>query len=132
MTFPVRPIADNVFIALEPYQDAPDTGREGLVVVRSEQTKKRGVRAARVLASGPGYLTKQGVFIPNETRVGDRVAVSALAGQDWSLDFDAPRSNANAEHPDAASFAVLGGRSDVRCVREDEILCVLDDAAAVG
>lgn len=129
MTFPVRPIADNVFIALEPLETQTESG---ISKVYSEQTKKRGVRTARVLASGPGYRTKQGVFIPNETRAGDRVAVSALAGQDWSLDFEAPRSNANAEHPDAASFAVLGGRSDVRCVREDEILCVLDDAAAVG
>lgn len=126
MTFPVRPIQDNVFIALEPYRKETESGIE---VVRSRETQKRGVRAARVLATGPGYRMKSGVFVPNVVKVGDRVLVSALAGQDWSLDFDAPRSNTDAQHPDASTFPALGGHSDVRCVREDEILtCVSDDA----
>lgn len=127
--FPVRPIQDNVFIALEPFSKETESG---IAVVRSKETQKRGTRAARVLATGPGYTSKQGVFIPNTVKVGERVAVSALAGQDWSLDFDAPRQRASAAHPDEASFPVLGGHSDVRCVREEEILAVISDDAVLG
>jgi hypothetical protein len=50
-----------------------------------------------------------------------------MAGQDYSLDLEAPRTNASPAHPDAASFATIcGADGEYRVVREDEILAVLE------
>lgn len=120
----VRAYADNVIIRLEPLET---TTASGLAVVRSRATESKGTRTAVVLASGPGHTTRQGKFIPNETRPGQRVLVDAMAGQDYSLDLEAPRSNASAQYPDASSFSsLLGQKGEYRIVREDEILGVLE------
>lgn len=120
----LRAYADNVIIRLEPI--ATETA-SGLSIVTSRETQNKGTRTAVVLASGPGHRTRRGTFIPNETRPGQRVLVDALAGQDYSLDLEAPRSNASAQHPDASSFdSLLGQKGEYRIVREDEILGVLE------
>lgn len=120
----LRAYADNVVIRLEPLESE---SAGGIALVRSRATEQKGTRTAVVLASGPGHTTRQGKFIPNETKPGMRVLVDAMAGQDYSLDLEAPRSNASAQHPDASSFSsLLGQKGEYRIVREDEILGVLE------
>lgn len=120
----LRAYADNVIIRLEPLEKV---SAGGIHLERSRATENKGTRTAVVLASGPGHRTRRGTFIPNETRAGQRVLVDAMAGQDYSLDLEAPRSNASAQHPDASSFdSLLGQKGEYRIVREDEILGVLE------
>jgi hypothetical protein len=64
-------------------------------------------------------------LIPNETKAGDRVVVEALAGEDWSLNFSAPRHHATAQEFESLSDLPPG---EYRMVREAEILAVLENA----
>lgn len=120
----IRPYADNVIIELEPLSHTTKTG----IHVVQHNANRRGHRTAKVIASGPGYYSiptysRPATLIPNETRPGDRVVVDALAGQDYSLDFNAPRHNKSPE------FQELFGRGgEFRIVREQEILGVLEEA----
>lgn len=114
-----RAYADNVVIALE--QERTQTA-SGLAIVHTASAS-RGHRTARVIASGPGYTTPSGVFVPNEVRAGDRVLVDALAGQNYDLDLTVPRHNKSSEFKE-----LFGDRGEFRIVREQEILGVLEDA----
>lgn len=109
----MRPYADNVWLKLEPLEKATPSG---IVLVEGDR-KTKGTRKATVMASGAGYVTKLGAFVENTVREGQTVYVYALAGQDWSRDFDAPRHNGKIEFDQA-----LGERADIRVVRESEIL----------
>lgn len=122
----VRAYADNVIVRLEP---RPTHSASGLALPPSSKANQgKGTREATVLSSGPGYRTRQGKFVVNETKAGDRVLVDALAGQDYGLDLEAPRANSDAKHPDASSFdSLLGQKGEYRIVREDEILAVLGE-----
>jgi co-chaperonin GroES (HSP10) len=115
----VRPYADNVWIELEP--QATQTA-SGLFIPQQSRAGARGSRFARVLASGAGHYrqvnagakgTQDGIFVPNETREGDRVLVDAMAGQAWDGENSAPRHNKG------------GDFGDRRVVREDEILAIV-------
>jgi len=114
--------ADNVVLVLE-----PEVTQIGSLFVAPKQNA-RGSRTARVVASGPGYHKEpsygnpHGVFIPNETRPGDRVLIDALAGQNYSLDLSVPRHN-----KDQAFKDLLGEKGEFRIVRESEILALVDD-----
>ncbi len=116
----MRPYADNVQIELEPL---PTMTAGGLHLPQQSRQGARGSRTARVIASGPGHYrqrnagargTQDSVFVPNETRPGMRVLVDALAGQAWDGDMQRPRHN------------VGGDFGDVRIVREDEILAIIE------
>jgi co-chaperonin GroES (HSP10) len=116
MTF--RAYADNVVLEFV----KPNPQAEGaVVIVESGKATARGHRIARVVASGPGYTRRSGVFIANEVKTGDRVVVDALAGQDYAMDLSVPRHNKSAEFQD-----LFGDRGEFRIVREEEILGVLE------
>ena len=117
----VRMYADNVLVELEPLEAMSPSGL--LHIPQSTDRGARGSRFGKVLASGPGYHrqrkagargTQDGVFVPNETKPGDRVVLDAQAGDEWKGELSAPRHNA------AESFGSL------RIVRESEILSIVE------
>jgi co-chaperonin GroES (HSP10) len=134
MTF--RAYADNVVLAFEPRETETASG---LSIVHSGKSGAREHRTAKVVASGPGYWQTMGkvdklgryekgfrrVFVPNTVKVGDRVIVDALAGQDYALDLNVPRHNKAQEFQE-----LFGDRGEFRIVREEEILAVLVDEVA--
>jgi hypothetical protein len=63
--------------------------------------------------------------VPNTVKVGDRVIVDALAGQNYALDLSVPRHNKTQEFQE-----LFGDRGEFRIVREEEILGVLVDEVA--
>ena len=117
----VRPYADNVHIELEPL---PTKSPSGLLHIPQQSRQgARGHRYALVVASGPGHWrqvsagakgTRDTVFVPNETRPGDRVVVDAQCGTAWEGELSVPRHNPG------------GDFGDVRIVRESEILAILE------
>jgi chaperonin GroES len=109
----LRAYQDNVVLMFEP--------AESLSTVLHIMERKPKHRLARVMLSGPGYVTKQGVLIENSVRERDRVVVQADAGQDYALDVNIPRFNKGSE------FESLFGQSgNFRIVREEEILGVVE------
>ena len=117
-----RAFADNVLIELLPLETQTSSG---LHLANPDPP----TREAKVLSSGPGHYSRLGVLIPNEVKEGDRVIVSKLCGDktNWSkFDVgDAPRANeknAVVEFDGAA-------RGNLRVVRHDEILCVIEREA---
>lgn len=118
----MRPYSDNVWVELEPLQTM---SAGGLHLPNQTRVGARGCRFGRVLASGPGHLrqvsagargTQDGVFVPNETREGDRVVLDAMAGQAWEGENSAPRHNRG------------GDFGDRRVVREAEILAIVTES----
>lgn len=116
----IRCYSDNVLLKLEPLSTV---SASGLALVHTRAPGAREHRYAKVLASGPGYFTRLGALVPNTVKEGDRVIVDALAGDrvKWDFDLSAPRQNAMPEMDH-----LLGERGAYRCVREQEILCVVD------
>lgn len=122
--------ADNVLVELEPL---PRMSAGGLHLPQQTKRGARGSRFGRVVASGPGHHrqlsagsrgTRDGVFIPNETKPGDRVVLDSQAGQAWdpSIDLSIPRHNEGNE------FGQIGDvTGELRIVREAEIHCVIVD-----
>jgi co-chaperonin GroES (HSP10) len=121
-----RAYADNVVLQFEP---RPEQTASGLALVHSGKNGAREHRTAVVKSSGPGYwqLFKgaggaiRRVFVPNTVKVGDRVIVDALAGQDYAMDLSVPRHNKSQEFQE-----LFGARGEFRIVREEEILGVLE------
>jgi len=116
----MRPYADNVVVRLDPIATM---SAGGLHIPQQSRAGARGSRLATVVASGPGHRrqraagangTRDGVFIPNQTKEGDRVLVDALAGQAWEADMSMPRHNKG------------GDFGDTRIVREEEILAIVE------
>lgn len=127
----LKPYMDNVVVVFEP---EPTMHRSGLALPQlGKKNLARSARAARVLASGPGYWRNptfdapRGVFVPNEVKEGDRVLVTATAGQDYTLDLNAPRHNKAPDFQDAC-----GIRGEFRIVREQEIFALIDDDVDVS
>lgn len=112
----IRAHQDNVVLMFEPMQSLSS------VITIMERKPKH--RLARVMLSGPGYITKSGAFIENTVRERDRVVVEALAGQDYALDIDIPRHNKGAEFE-----SMFGNSGNFRVVREEEILGIIESAA---
>jgi co-chaperonin GroES (HSP10) len=125
----IRPTQDNVLLKLLP----DETVSPGGIVIPGSAHGRRAVdtRRAVVLAVGPGhYRTRRerlgatehtvttSVLVPTELKVGEVVLVHARAGQNYDLDINVPRHNKPAE---------LDG--ELRIVREDEVLCVLESAS---
>lgn len=117
----MRPFMDNVLLKLEP---VPTMTSSGLHLPQQSRQGARGSRFARVIASGPGHYrqrnagargTQPSVFVPNETKEGDRVLVDAMAGQAWEAEMSMPRHN------------VGGDFGDTRICREDEILAIIEE-----
>ena len=117
----MKPFADNVHIELEPLATM---SAGGIHLPQQTRRSARGSRFARVVASGPGHYrqkaagaggTRDTVFVPNETRPGDRVIVDAQAGQAWEGELSIPRHNPG------------GDFGDTRIVREAEILAIVSD-----
>lgn len=117
----IRPLQDNVLLQFLP---RPTETASGLIHIPATVSESRvGTREARVIAVGPGHTTRAGKFIPTAVKVGESVLVDSLAGQDYSMDLNAPR------HNKATEWDAEGGA--LRMVREDEILCVVErDAEA--
>ena len=118
----MKPYADNVVIELEPLETM---SAGGLHLPQTARQGARGSRYARVLASGPGHRrqrsagangTQDGVFVPNETKPGDRVLVDSLAGQACEAEMSMTRHNKG------------GNFGDTRIVRESEILAILNES----
>lgn len=132
----IRPRADNVLLVLEPLETQTASG---IALPQRSAKTMRGSRTARVVASGPGYWytrrQKIGdrqfsapteVFVPNETKPGDRVIIDADHGQDYKLDLEIPRHNLSTEFQE-----LLGERAEFRMVRESgEILAILESDTA--
>ena len=134
----IRPLQDNVVIALEP---RPTETASGIALVpQLAKVKAREHRFARVISSGPGYYRPQkaligarvyteasSVLVPNETKPGDRVIVDSQAGQNYDFDLTVPRTNISSEFQE-----LVGERGEFRIVREQEILGIVyeDDAQA--
>ena len=122
----IRPTQDNVVIRLEPEENVTASGVIGVKLKRGARDN----RIATVLASGPGYygrptfLHPEGLFHPNELKEGDRILVDALAGQDYTLDINAPRHNKGIEFE-----KLLGERGEFRIIREQEALCIVEEVA---
>lgn len=131
----IRPLQDNVVIVIEPLETQTASGLT-LVNVKNPKDKARASRTARVIASGPGYWRTARralgnrqysepteVFIPNETKPGDRVIVDADPGQDYRLDVTIPRTNLDGEFSE-----LIGEKGEFRIVRESgEIYAILED-----
>ena len=121
----IRPTQDNVIVALE---ELPAMTASGLHLVHKTERGARASRWARVIATGPGHYrqvprrigdrkyTEDGVFIPNETRVGDRVCVDEDSGQNYDFDLSIPRHNVSQQFQE-----LCGERGQFRIVRESEI-----------
>lgn len=114
-----RAYADNVILKFLP---RPKMAAEGLIhIPQTVSESKVGTRQALVLASGPGYWMKSGLFCQNEVQVGQRVLVDSLAGQSYAFDLNTPRHNKPTEWTE--------GDGEIRIVRHDEILCVVESDA---
>lgn len=128
----IRPLQDNVLLRLLP---APTRTASGVELLRMKGPTAKEHREAEVLAVGPGHYPgcakcggERGTFIPTSVRVGQRVVVDALCGQNWTaLDVSVPRHNERAD-----VGAIDGERGEFRVVREAEILCVIEEADAVA
>jgi len=115
----LRAYADNVVIRLEPLATMTASG---LHLPGTQKTKQTGSREATVMAVGPGHVRPNGVLVPTQVQVGERVIVDALAGQNYDMDLSVPRHNKPVEWADS--------QGEFRIVREDEILCVVEREAA--
>lgn len=126
----IRPCQDNVIIVLEP---EPTETASGIQIVK-QHTRAHASRIGRVLASGPGYYKTARrllgdrvysepteVFVPNETKPGDRVIVDADPGNDYRLDLQIPRHNVGHDFVE-----LVGERAEFRVVRESEIYAVIE------
>jgi co-chaperonin GroES (HSP10) len=111
----IRMHQDNVAIRLEPLEQVSAGG------LHLPQTRQEKTRKAVVLAVGPGHHNRSGHFVPTQVKAGDRVIVDAFAGQDYSMDLNAPRHNKPTEWGDE--------RGEFRIIREDEIQAVIEDDA---
>ncbi len=130
----IRPLHDNVVIVLEPL---PTETASGIKLVPGRD-RARASRTARVVSSGPGYwYTRRQrlsdgqysapteVFVPNETKPGDRVIVDADPGQDYRLDVNVPRMNGM-----GAQFEeMVGEKGNFRIVRESEVYAIVEEVA---
>ena len=122
----IRPLQDNVVIKLLPLESQTASG----IAMVHMSKGARDHRRALVIASGPGYhgppnyLHPEGLFHPNELRPGDTILVDAHAGQDYSLDINAPRHNKSIEFLD-----LVGERGEFRIIREQEALCIVEPVA---
>jgi hypothetical protein len=123
-----------VVLVLEPQ---PTETASGIKLVNVRE-RARASRTAIVVASGPGYWYSRRqrisdgqysapteVFVPNETKAGDRVLVDADPGQDYRLDVNVPRMNGM-----GAQFEeMVGEKGSFRIVRESEIYAIYDEVA---
>ncbi len=109
----MRPFSDNVFVTFEP----EETITAGGLHIPQQVTEK--TRRALVIAVGPGWHTKLGVFIPTTVKPGETVLLDRLAGQNYDWDLNIPRHNKKGcEWGDESS--------SFRAVREEEILAVVE------
>lgn len=134
----IRAYADNVILKLDPLETVSGSG-----IVILDQTGLSGHRLATVVSSGPGYWASHrrqgpgtetapgrteytadsGVFIPNETKPGDRVIIGKYAGSDFRLDLNVPRHNKTTEFQE-----LFGEKGEFRIVREQEIEGIVEAA----
>jgi co-chaperonin GroES (HSP10) len=126
-----RAYADNVVLRIEPLSTISDSG--ALHLPQRTERGAMGGMFARVLASGPGHyaqvrggagstVEQSRAFVPNETREGDRVIISAHAGTNFELDISIPRHNKS-----AAFQELIGEKGEFRVVREAEILGIVEE-----
>ena len=134
----IRAYMDNVILKLDPLEAVSGGG-----IVMIDQTRLSGHRFATVVSSGPGHYRKRlergpgtvvnkagdqyhtvdsHMFIPNETKPGDRVIIGKHAGTDFRLDLSVPRHNKGQHFEE-----LLGDRGEFRIVREEEIEGIVED-----
>lgn len=124
----IRPLADNVVVRME---DPPKETASGIHIVHNRKAGAREHRTAVVLAVGPGHYDGckacggvRSHFTPTTVKVGDRVVLDAMAGQNYDLDVSVTRRNLAPQFQE-----LLGERGEFRIVREGEIHAVLEDEA---
>lgn len=127
----IRAYADNVILRLE--ERARET-KSGIALVHGAKKGARAHRTAIVVAVGPGHFVgcracggERGHFVPTSVRVGERVVVDELAGQNYDMDLSVTRGNKSAEFQE-----LFGERGHFRIVREAEILAVVESGAEVA
>jgi co-chaperonin GroES (HSP10) len=116
------PLQDNVLIRLLP---RPEKTASGIHTPHMKPANVTEHREAVVIASGPGYFTRLGKLVPNTVQPGQRVIVEAKAGDVYHGALSVPRFNKASEFEE-----VDGMRGELRIIREQEILCVMDEEAA--
>jgi hypothetical protein len=136
----IRPRADNVILILDPANTVTKSAGGVHLVSNSGKQTARGSRWATVYASGPGYwlpskrklagrdfTVPSDVFVPNETRPGDRVLIDADAGQDYRMDISIPRHNVGHDFEE-----LCGAKGEFRIVREDECLLLAREGSSAA
>ena len=73
-----RPVGNNVLLEPEPFAEQSGAG----VWLPQPKRQQGHVRAAKVLAVGPGKRCEDGSRVPPEMRAGDRVIYLNFKGQD--------------------------------------------------
>lgn len=118
----IKAYADNVVIRMIP---RPEKTASGIYTPHKGDPRVTEHREAVVIASGPGYFTRLGKLVPNTVQPGQRVIVEAKAGDVYHGALSVPRFNKASEFEE-----VDGMRGELRIIREQEILCVMDDEVA--
>ena len=116
----IRPLSDNVLIALEK-DDEVSPG--GIHIVQNAKSAAYAHTKARVLAVGPGHFpacrtcgSDRGALIATRVKPGDRVIVGGLAGDKYSFQID------------QAILDAYGASGEVRMCREAEIIAVIESS----
>jgi chaperonin GroES len=74
----LEPIRDYVLVELEP--EERQTAAGVLLPETLEERKKPRAQWGRVVAAGPGRISRKGVRLPTEVEPGDRVCFDRFAG----------------------------------------------------
>lgn len=77
---PIRPVGDRVLIE---HIEEKEQVRGGVIIPDSAREKPQ---EAKVIALGSGRKTADGVIVPFEVRVGDRVLVAKYGGSEVKID----------------------------------------------
>ena len=135
----IRVLADNVLLLLEPSVPERTAGGIFAVTLQPKGKEPYGHRIGRVLAVGPGHYRQRrggtlsdgrsprvyetGEFVPTTIRPGQRAIVDMTAGDAYTF---------TEEQGMAEAFGLEGDKNEVRMVREEEILAVIEAEEGVA
>ncbi len=135
----IRPTKDNVLLVLEP--DVLKQTASGVIAVQlTDPSKAYGKRMGRVLAVGPGHflprryratgaqeadIIESAAFQPTSVLPGERVIIGPTAGDRYA--YTKRQDFAEMYGDELDKYGIPRDSAEFRCVREDEIDCVIDD-----
>lgn len=131
----IRPTQDNVLLVLEP--NVPKQTAAGIYTVPTDVSKAYAQRTGYVLAVGPGHHLprtyraegepiERSAFQPTEVRPGEKVVVGVNAGDRYTYTKRQDFADMYAEQ--LAAWGIPLESAEFRCVREGEILAVIEDS----